>query len=591
MLRSRLAVRAVFVFVVLCGGCAQSPDSGKLSLEQLNQHVSELIDTHADPVAAWLLAQEAVAIADGDEQVDRRDLGVAVRNLGILAERLGSGRGPIPLRERVRLRVPPWQSAGDFSQAKYAEAEALYRRSLAIAEQVHGPEHPEVADALSRLVGGLSAQGKLRAAEPFRQRSSALTAKLSERALANQSLSDDPGLFSALIKLSRNYESQGKYAEAERVLKRLLADQESSTGDDSPEYVEVLFHLANIYGKQAKHADAAELYCRRLAFAESTDGLEATELFFYLSDLADSYRTQAKYAEAEALYERALAILQADDAPPDPYFDNRGESIVESLFELARLNEKQSKSAEGRALYERALAAQEKLQARYLAESEENRASEDEADFYYLTIPLNKLADVYREQGRYAEAESAYKRAAAILEEEEGSRRVFLLTSMKGLAEVCLDQEKYAEAEDYYEQALKVLEDASGYGYGPEAPGVGLILTMWGRVYEEQGQFAKAEDIYRRALANRDALPVGDDLVLHLLERLKVVYGKQANYAEAEFVEERLLGIRKKTFGPDHPDVAESLRGLAALYRATGRQAEAETLEKKASRIEAIRAG
>jgi len=41
----------------------------------------------------------------------------------------------------------------------------------------------------------------------------------------------------------------------------------------------------------------------------------------------------------------------------------------------------------------------------------------------------------------------------------------------------------------------------------------------------------------------------------------------------------RSLAIREKAVGPDHPDVAQSLVNLAALYRKTGRDKEAEPLE------------
>lgn len=43
-------------------------------------------------------------------------------------------------------------------QAKYEEANALYVRSLAIAEDVYGPDHPEVARCLNNWAGLLFAQ-------------------------------------------------------------------------------------------------------------------------------------------------------------------------------------------------------------------------------------------------------------------------------------------------------------------------------------------------------------------------------------------------------------------------------------------------
>lgn len=48
------------------------------------------------------------------------------------------------------------------------------------------------------------------------------------------------------------------------------------------------------------------------------------------------------------------------------------------------------------------------------------------------------------------------------------------------------------------------------------------------------------------------------------------------------------VAIAEKALGPDHPNVAASLENLAAVYRATKRDEEAETLEQRASRIRAI---
>jgi len=50
----------------------------------------------------------------------------------------------------------------------------------------------------------------------------------------------------------------------------------------------------------------------------------------------------------------------------------------------------------------------------------------------------------------------------------------------------------------------------------------------------------------------------------------------------------RALAIREKAFGPDHPEVVPSLWNIANLYRKTGRDKEAEALEKRAEAIRAI---
>ncbi len=44
-------------------------------------------------------------------------------------------------------------------QDRYAEAEPLYQRSMAIREKALGPEHPDVAQSLNNLAGLYEAQG------------------------------------------------------------------------------------------------------------------------------------------------------------------------------------------------------------------------------------------------------------------------------------------------------------------------------------------------------------------------------------------------------------------------------------------------
>ena len=56
-------------------------------------------------------------------------------------------------------------------QGKYAEAEPLYKRSLAILEKALGPEHPHVATSLNNLALLYNAQGKYAEAEPLYKRS------------------------------------------------------------------------------------------------------------------------------------------------------------------------------------------------------------------------------------------------------------------------------------------------------------------------------------------------------------------------------------------------------------------------------------
>jgi len=72
------------------------------------------------------------------------------------------------------------------AQGKYAEAESLYKRSLAIREKVLEPEHAHVAASLNNLAELYHAQGKYAEAEPLYKRAQA--AKLKARAKAIQAI-------------------------------------------------------------------------------------------------------------------------------------------------------------------------------------------------------------------------------------------------------------------------------------------------------------------------------------------------------------------------------------------------------------------
>jgi hypothetical protein len=61
----------------------------------------------------------------------------------------------------------------------------------------------------------------------------------------------------------------------------------------------------------------------------------------------------------------------------------------------------------------------------------------------------------------------------------------------------------------------------------------------------------------------------------------------QGRHDEAELLFGRANAIRVRALGPDHPEVAESLTGLASLRKAQGRNAEAVALYERVLAIKA----
>ena len=82
-------------------------------------------------------------------------------------------------------------------QGKYAEAEPLYRRSLAIREKSLGPDHPDFARSLNNLAELYLNQGRYDEAGPLYERS----LDIREKALG----ADHPDVAQSLNSLARAF--------------------------------------------------------------------------------------------------------------------------------------------------------------------------------------------------------------------------------------------------------------------------------------------------------------------------------------------------------------------------------------------------
>ncbi len=144
-------------------------------------------------------------------------------------------------------------------------------------------------------------------------------------------------------------------------------------------------------------------------------------------------------------------------------------------------------------------------------------------------------------------------------------------------------QGKYSEAEIHWGAALEEAE-----GLGPEAPLLAISLNNLALVYMAHGKYAKAEPLYKRALAIWEkALGLEHPQVATSLNNRALLYQAQGKYAEAEPLYKRALAIYEKALGPEHPNIAQSLENYVALLRKTGRGVEAERLEARAKAIRA----
>ena len=154
--------------------------------------------------------------------------------------------------------------------------------------------------------------------------------------------------------------------------------------------------------------------------------------------------------------------------------------------------------------------------------------------------------------------------------------------SLNNLAELYKSQARYAEAEPLMKRALAIKEKT----LGADHPEVALCLNNLGELYRMEGRYAEAEPLLVRALESREkSLGATHPSVAQSLNSLGALFEGQGRYAEAEPYYARALTIRENTLGPDHPDLAQSLNNLAVLYHEEGDDARAVTASAQAAAI------
>jgi tetratricopeptide (TPR) repeat protein len=327
-------------------------------------------------------------------------------------------------------------------QHKPDQAEPLYRRALAIREAQLGADHPDVAKSRARLAELLQAKPAPKPAAPPPPPPPRSNPEM-EKALALNQQS---------LQLSR----QGKAAEALPLAQQVLAVFQAHLPADHPNIAVALGNVAQLQMQLAHYDEALPLFQRAAAILERRHDGNPADLGFMLANIADIHAQKQNYAEAESWYKRALPVLEKALKPGD-------ENISRILNNLAECYRAQGKVPEidplmkgrikpGRVALPVAKLAPEQTKPPDPADVEQ--ASQLDQALFHLTqakkyeealpvaldlqaltekmygasslaaaLNLDRLAELYRELGRDAEAEPLAAKSRAIREAARASDR------------------------------------------------------------------------------------------------------------------------------------------------------------------------
>jgi tetratricopeptide (TPR) repeat protein len=256
--------------------------------------------------------------------------------------------------------------------------------------------------------------------------------------------------------------SKANYKEAEPLLRRALAINESNLGPNHPEVARTLSNLALLLQDTNRLPEAEPLCRRALAISEASLGPNHPEVAIYLNNLASLLQAANRLSEAEPLCRRALAIDEASLGPNHP-------NVAIYLNNLAELLRATNRLSDAELVFRRALAIDEAS----LGPNHPNVARD-----------LNNLAQLLKATNRLSEAEPLSRRALAIDEASLSPNHPDVVRDLNNLAELLRVTNRLSDAEPLFRRAVSIFESS----LGPDHPKTLTVRKNLELLLAEQGK-------------------------------------------------------------------------------------------------------
>jgi tetratricopeptide (TPR) repeat protein len=490
------------------------------------------------------------------------------------------GRRP----EEVDLAIRTWgkettdlfeRGLSELYARQYPQAEKDLRDSLHEEEKVEKAAKIKVAERAALLGRALREQGKYNEAiAAYKEavefspnngsylfglafamldtNASEEAESLSAKALAlDQQRTADSGsdVAYSYYKAGAIFVNQRKYAQAEPYFRQAVSTLEISEGPDSPQLIRPLDNLAMVCSALGKTSDYESLVKRAQHIQQLSLSPDDPENTYTSNKLADFYMAEGRYLEAGALLDNSMGILRkyfqvnVGKTLPQEF----GELAVETLITLALdrhfrgfVNKDDVSILQEALMFQRSLTGDNSVE---VAQRHE------------------RLADLFREQGRYHEAENEYRQS---LEMRKGQAIPATIDLYAKLAYDLAAQGRYSEAENEGKEAVRA---AKAF---PSA--VALILSAYNKLadlYSYEHKIADSEAALKEALSQPH--PSDGRLEPERIEsgnRLVNIYIDQGKFREAGQQLEEMRTIVEKG-GPSEAGVIleENLAVVASSVR------------------------
>lgn len=477
------------------------------------------------------------------------------------------------------------------ASGNYGESEQMYIKAINIQKQVAGESNINFAYMNSDLAGLYIQQKRYKEAEPL---------LLTSLEIYKENQQIDPESYANVLStLTFYYYLNEQYTKANEYQQENMVIRKQLYGEDSPEYAYFLKTAADMQANVKNDAEAEKLYNDALAILKAKNQTNTEEYASLINNLGELYENQNRIAEAKKFYEEALKIRSTNKNTPE-YM--RTLSNIASLLALEK-NYEQAKNyfveletliKSNDPIDNKLLAnAQIELAGIYyelgdINQSETNYQNAlstlqalDQKDPAYVNA-LDNLATLYKNKGRYQEAEALYLQALQAAEKFSSKSDNFYMSILDDLTLLYKITGRYQDAETKAKESLELRKQY----LGEQHPDYATSLSILGQLYTSMGKYSEAETMYSKAIQIKKNNNADKTPEYATLQNLTAgLYKAMGRYQEAEALLQNAIKLRRELLGEKHPDYATTLNDLATLYKIQNRNAEAAEYYKQALEI------
>jgi serine/threonine protein kinase/Flp pilus assembly protein TadD len=279
-------------------------------------------------------------------------------------------------------------------RGKWREARRLVEETRELATRTLGAEHPDTLRATNNLANLLWEQGERDQARKLLEENLAVRLRILGP--------EHPDTLRSKSNLADKLWGLGKLPEAHKLLEECLPLQTRRLGKEHPDTLDSMTNLANVLNGENKAEEAQKLHEEVLAVWKQIRGPEHPSTLRAVHNVATDLATHGKLEEGRKLHESNLTLFKRVCGPEHP-------DTLESMFCVATALLQEDKLEEARKIYEETIA----LQTRVFGAGHPKTLG----SINNLVILLVKLGERLDAEGRYQEAEQAFRRTLALLEQ------------------------------------------------------------------------------------------------------------------------------------------------------------------------------